>query len=105
MANEGGLRRHNRVGERVPAQVMWKDKSGTERLLNGFALDVSEDGVRFELKEKIEEGTFVNFRVERLKLHGTGSVRWCTRKQSKYEIGLQFTGGLKWKAAGMPKQN
>jgi hypothetical protein len=61
-------------------------------------VDVTQEGMRIELKDRIQEGTFVNFRAEALKLHGTASVRRCTRQGAKYLIGLQFTGGLKWKA-------
>jgi hypothetical protein len=100
---ERGLRRHDRTGESAPVQVMWKDRSGNDRLLNGRTVDVSQDGMRLELKERIEEGTFVNFRVDVLKLHGTASVRRCVHKGARYMVGLQFTGGLKWKAEAAPK--
>jgi len=33
-----------------------------------------KDAIRLELKERIEEGTLVNFRVVSLKLHGAASV-------------------------------
>jgi hypothetical protein len=101
---ERRLRRHDRVEEKVAVQVMWKDRYGHDRLLSGHTVDVSQDGLRVELKERIDEGVFVNFRADGLKLHGTASVRRCTRQGAKYVIGLQFTGGLRWKTASAPKE-
>jgi hypothetical protein len=95
---EHGLRRHDRVERRVPVQVTWKDRLGNDNFLTGHTVDVSQDGMRLELGAKIAEGTFINFRAEGLKLHGTASVRRCVRQGSVYVIGLQFAGGLQWKA-------
>jgi hypothetical protein len=92
-----GLRRHDRVEERVAVQVMWKDRYGHDRLLRGRSVDVSRDGMRLQLGERLKDGIFVNFQAEALKLHGTASVRWCIRDGAKYMIGLQFSGGLHWK--------
>ncbi len=97
------LRRHDRVEEGVTVQVMWKDRYGHDRLVSGRTIDVSRDGLRLQLKERLEEGIYVNFRADALKLHGTASVRWCTREGSKYVAGLQFSGGLQWKGAAAPK--
>lgn len=104
---ERRLRRHDRVAERVAVQVTWKDRNGNDQFLNGHTVDVAEEGIRIELKERIDEGTFVNFRAAALKLHGTASVRRCTRQGNKYMIGLQFAGGLRWKTknSGEPPRN
>jgi hypothetical protein len=32
-----------------------------------------------------------------LGVHGRASVRSCTRKGTKYVVGLEFSAGLKWK--------
>ena len=32
-----------------------------------------------------------------LALHGTATVRNCTGKGFKFQVGLEFSGGMKWK--------
>jgi len=63
----------------------------------GRLVDVSEAGMRVELPEPLEKLTYLTLRADGLKLHGTASVRSCTRKGLKYVVGLEFSGGLQWK--------
>jgi hypothetical protein len=97
MSQKGELRRHGRSTESTPVQLIWKDRQGLDRFMNGRTLDVSESGIRVELPEPIEKQTYVTLQSVRLGLHGSASVKSCVRKGMKYLVGLEFSAGLKWK--------
>ena len=97
MSNEGDLRRHARSAKAAPLQLIWKDRQGIDRFINGSIIDVSESGVRVELREPLEKQIYVTLQAVSLGLHGSASVRTCARKGMKYVVGLEFSGGLKWK--------
>ena len=95
--NQGDLRRHQRTAKSTPVQIIWKDRQGQDRFVNGRILDVSESGLRVEVSDPIEKQTYVTLQSPGLGLHGTASVRTCARKGMKYLVGLEFSAGLKWK--------
>lgn len=97
MSREGELRRHQRADVSSPVQIVWQDRSGTDRFINGRALNISASGIRVELGEPIEKQTYVTVQCAALGVHGRASVRTCTRKGMKYILGLEFSGGLQWK--------
>jgi len=96
MSREGELRRHMRKAKSSPIQIVWKDRAGIDRFVNGRTLDISLSGVRVEVPEPVDRQTYVTMRCSALELHGTASVRTCTRKGMKYVLGLEFSGGLGW---------
>jgi hypothetical protein len=97
MSREGELRRHTRAERSSPVQIVWKDRAGVDKYINGRSLDVSPSGMRVEISEPIEKQTYVTLQCVALALHGTASVRTCARKGTKYVVGLEFSGGLQWK--------
>lgn len=97
MNGEGELRRHQRSDVSSLAAIGWQDRNGTDRFVNGRALDVSASGMRVEVSEPIEKQTYVTIQCASLGVHGRASVRSCTRKGVKYIVGLEFSAGLKWK--------
>ena len=97
MSREGDLRRHARDAKSSPIQIVWKDRTGADRYVNGRTLDVSVSGMRVEISEPIDKQTYVTMQCAALGLHGTASVRSCTRKGMKYVLGLEFSSGLQWK--------
>ncbi len=68
-----------------------------DKFINARTLDVSETGMRIEVGEPMEKQVYVTMRCPALDLQGTASVRTCTRKGMKYLVGLEFSGGLRWK--------
>jgi PilZ domain len=100
MSQKGDLRRHARADQSAPLQLIWKDRQGIDRFINGRIINVSESGIRVEVSEPLEKQTYVTLQAASLGLHGTASVRACTRKGMKYIVGLEFSGGLKWKPKG-----
>ena len=97
MSNEGTLRRHDRAEKSSPIQLIWKDRTGVDKYVTGRTLDISPSGLRIEISEQIEKQTYVTMQCAALDLHGTASVRSCVRKGRKHIVGLEFSGGLKWK--------
>lgn len=97
MSDTDKLRRHPRSDQSAPVQLVWKDRQEIDRFMNGLILDVSESGIRVELPDPLERQTYVTLRSASLGLHGTASVRSCVRKGMKYIVGLELSGGLKWK--------
>jgi hypothetical protein len=97
MSKEGELRRHARAARAAPVQIIWKDRNGEDKFVTGSTLDISESGMRIEVREPVEKQTYVTLQCAPLGLHGTASVRSCARKGTKYVLGLEFSGGLRWK--------
>jgi hypothetical protein len=97
MSDKGELRRHARSAKSAPVQLIWKDRQGIDRFINGRIVDVSESGIRVELNDPMEKQTYVTLQAAGLGLHGSASVRTCARKGMKYLVGLEFSAGLKWK--------
>jgi hypothetical protein len=95
--SEGKMRRHGRTEVRAPFQIMWKDRYGNEKFTNAYSLDVSESGMRAEVPEPVPERSYVVIRADKLALHGSASVRSCSRKGTKYVVGLEFSAGMKFK--------
>jgi hypothetical protein len=97
MNRQGDLRRHTRAEKESTVQIVWKDRAGVDKYVNGGTLDISPSGMRVEVSVPIDKQTYVTLQCTALGLHGTASVRSCTRKGMKYVLGLEFSGGMKWK--------
>ncbi len=97
MSEKGDLRRHSRAKAGSIVELVWKDRHGNEKFTKARALDISESGMRVEVPEQISEGSYVTFRAGELALHGRGSVKSCRGKGIRYVVGLEFSGGMKWK--------
>jgi len=97
MSREGELRRHARAETSSPIQIVWQDRNGADRFVNGRSLNISQAGMRVEVSAPIEKQTYVTLQCAALSLHGAASVRTCARKGAKYILGLEFSGGLQWK--------
>jgi len=97
MAADHHLRRHGRAEKSSPLQIVWQDRTGADKYVQGKTLDISPSGMRVELAEPIERGVYVTVQCPALGVHGRASVRSCSRKGMKYILGLEFSGGLEWK--------
>ncbi|MBI3679625.1 MAG: PilZ domain-containing protein [Acidobacteria bacterium] len=90
-------RRQSRVPIGGKLQLVWTDEQGQSYVHRGTCVDASETGMRIELKERIPVGTRVSFQAGAADIHGSGSVRNCVPHKLNYYVGIEFTGGLKWK--------
>lgn len=87
-----GRRRVNRVSLNSPIQVCWQDALGNPKCFQAIAIDISDDGIRFQLPEAVTESITVQMRSEPLGLTCAGRVRTCSRAGNRFEIGIEFTG-------------
>jgi hypothetical protein len=71
-------------------EVSWKDANANSRTIAVRAIDLSDSGIRVESTERIELHTEVFVRAERYGLTGSTAVRHCSRRGSKYVLGLEF---------------
>jgi len=97
MEEKSGIRRDERKPAAELVEVTWKDRYGQEKFAKARSMDISELGMRIEVPEPLEKQAYVTLRSNALALHGSASVRSCTRKGTKYLVGLEFSGGLRWK--------
>ena len=98
--NKGDLRRHNRTSVTAPVALNWTDGRGAEKFITAQIIDVSESGMRIQTREALTRQTYVTLRADQIGLHGRASVRTCAKQGTKYVVGLEFAGGLKWKPKG-----
>ena len=94
------LRRSRRYAvEGAFLRVSWLDLAGGLRMAqNSRVLNVSEEGMAFELPEAAQIGSRVKLQADKHRLLGEASVRHCRRMGAKYVVGVEFVDGLKWKA-------
>jgi len=81
---------HGRCKIVCPVTIAWADSEGRTRKINVRGLDMSGAGVCVESPKPIAPGSRVYVQVKQLKLMGTGLVRHCVLRGSKYRIGLEF---------------
>jgi hypothetical protein len=84
-------RRRSRIPCDSPIRVSWDDEQGQPSYIVGKCIDISEDGLRIEVRESIPLGTRVQFRIEALDETGSGSVRHATRRNLKVVLGLALS--------------
>jgi hypothetical protein len=70
---------------------------GEQKFAYAQILDVSESGMRVELREALARQSYVSLRADQIGLQGSASIRSCVKKGGKFFVGLEFSGGLKWK--------
>ncbi len=87
-------RREKRVPGGPEVRLNW-EAGGEARYAVTRTYDISRSGMKVQLMEGIDRGTFVRVQADSLKLSGTAVVRNCTRKGLKFWIGLEFAGGTK----------
>ena len=91
-------RRHRRyIVDAGVLEVSWLDVNGRMKVASTRVLNISENGIAFQLPEEIMP-LLVRFHSERYNVQGIGAVKQCRRKGNKYLVGLEFTGGLRWRA-------
>jgi PilZ domain len=93
------LRREERQNCSQPVAIMWRDASGDDKFMNAPVRDISESGLGVEILEPVPVRSLVTLRANKLGIHGSASVRHCAREGLQYRIGVEFTGGFRWRPA------
>jgi len=91
------MRRHARYVLSQKIGIMWCDAIGDDKFMKASARDLSEAGVGLELPEELQVRSYVILRASELGIHGRASVRHCQRQGLKYIVGVEFSGGMRWK--------
>ena len=80
-------------------RVSWLSLSGELKMVHhARVLNISEEGMAFELPEPAQLVTRVKLQSDKHRLLGEGTVRHCRRVGSKYVVGVEFSDGLRWRA-------
>jgi hypothetical protein len=98
------MRRENRRSCTQPVGIMWRDSAGDDKFMNAPLRDISESGIGLQIPEPVPVRSFVTLCAEKLGIHGQASVRYCSRQGMKYSIGVEFTGGTRWKTEAVEEQ-
>ena len=77
--------------------MSWTDRDGNQKFAYAKILDISESGMRVEMREQIARHAYVALRADQIALQGSASVRSSTKKGTTYVVGLEFSGGLEWR--------
>jgi len=93
---------NSRRFERIPCaekiRIAWDGPNGVPQSTLGRCLDISATGLAVRLLVPIEKQTYVNLRADHIRLSGRASVRYCIRHNGSYQVGLEFSAGLRYKA-------
>src|SRR5258708_23509219 len=78
-------------------RVSWLSLNGELKVVqHARVLNISEEGIAFELPEPAQLVTRVNLHSDKHRLLGEGTVRHCRRVGSKYVVVVEFPDGLPW---------
>lgn len=80
-----------------PVTLSWVDTNGAYFHAAARCLDISERGLRVELRQPIKSGSYVSIKWDKYKLNASATVRNTASKGSRYQIGLEFSSAWKWK--------
>ena len=83
----GDRRFEFRIITNDPVEVRWEE-SGNGKVLEGQFCDRSLSGARIQLERAIRVLTPIRLRTGGEDLKGT--VRYCTRVQTRYMLGIEF---------------
>jgi hypothetical protein len=92
------LRRTERVPALQPVSICWDNGRGEPKFAIAKGSNICENGVGLRVNEPIALRTFVSLHSESLHLSGTATVRYCLRGNGCYSVGLEFSGGMKYKS-------
>jgi len=93
------LRKTRRYAVDGTLRVSWLGLNGTLLVAhNARVLNISEEGMAFELPEPAQLISRVKIQSDKHKLLGEAAVRHCRREGAKYIVGVEFVDGLRWRA-------
>lgn len=96
------LREHRRNPRFVlgsPVGVSWQDSHGRYRTSQAKGVDFCETGAQVELTEPVELRSMMTIRSEKHRVPVSATVRYCVRRGPRFRIGMEFTGGCRWRTS------
>ena len=73
--------------------IGWDDPIGHPRFVFANCMIVSTKGLSLRVNQPLAVRTYVTLRSEKLKLAATATVKYCIRRNTWYQVGLEFTLG------------
>src|SRR5258708_7284659 len=92
------LRRFTRFPLESKARLSWDSPQGETIVCVGQVMDVSLEGMQVTSPYAIPLRTILRFHFQVNGFEGSASVRSCVLSGVRYRIGVEFCGGLKFKA-------
>ena len=89
----GNSRRHSRIRYTGSVRLSWDDH-GEPCYVQGKCVDLSAGGLRVEAAVGIPLRSRISFRVDELKLSGSGLVKHVARRGAKCILGLELSQPL-----------
>jgi hypothetical protein len=84
------IRRHERIPCKLSVLLAWIGEDGSDRYARGRCRDVSASGLRIETVDTIPQQSYVNLRIEKWDLTGSGRVRYTRRGGVANIVGLEL---------------
>lgn len=82
-----------------PVRLSWETEDRGYRYALGKLEDISTSGLRVKVVEPIPVRAFVKVHVPDQKLFTMAVARYCDREKMRYQVGVEFTSGTRWKPA------
>ncbi len=102
MRNRTERRRKTRVPLKDSLRITWIDRNDRYYSSKASSLDVSESGLRIEMRERPDAASY-------LSIHGSNSgntasarIRHLIERGTRCFVGLEFNPGSSWKALPEP---
>jgi hypothetical protein len=70
--------------------LTWQEKSGTMQRATGRCVDLSPEGIKIEIRDRLETGATVLVESDEFGRMGHALVRYCRRDRMQYMAGLRF---------------
>jgi len=83
-------RREQRRNARAVYSICWADRAGHMKSAEVQSFDLSNSGIRIRSTVELAPGTTVYLECKESPVHGYGTVRHCTPRDTTYSIGLEF---------------
>jgi hypothetical protein len=99
IARKAESRRQPRHPVSGTMRILWEDSDGREKVSSATIVNVSANGAKLRLDERIPVRCYVACNSMSLGIVGRASVRYCVFNKGKYEIGLEFGGDSGFRAS------
>jgi hypothetical protein len=77
-----------------PIRLSWENDNSEPRYTEGKCIDISEAGLRIEVRVPIPICTRVSLQAPRIKLSGSASVKHLVRHGAQYIVGVELSQTL-----------
>ena len=84
-------------------RILWQE-NGMARQTMAELRNISASGLSCLIAQRLPAHTEIRLEYPAQRLHGYAYVRHCNSRGAQYLIGIEFRGGLTWRAPGEAHQ-